>query len=112
AGGSDCGAELVGECLDILREAFGATDTATARDDDFGFGERDAGAALCGFAGDLEARGGEIEIDVELFGGFGARRRGVENTGLDGDDGDGAGGPSHGLDGFRHAQKIEGGLRG
>ena len=96
ASGSDSGAELVGEGFDIFGETFGAAYAAASADDDVGFGERDAGAALGGFAGDFEAWGGEIEVNVELFGRFGAWRCGIEDAGFDGDDGDGAGG----FDGF------------
>src|SRR5438309_5886074 len=99
AGGSDGGSELVGERFDVLGEPFGAADAAAAGDDDVGFCEPDAGAALDGFAGDLEAWSGEIEVDVELFGGFGAGSCRIENSGLDRDDGEGAGG----LDSFSHA---------
>ena len=102
ASGSDGGTELVGEGFDVLGEAFGAADAAAAGDDDVGFREGDAGAALGGLAGDLEARGGEIEVDVELFGGFGAWCCRVEDAGLDGDDCDGAGG----FDGFGDAGEI------
>ena len=42
AGGSDCGAELVGESFDVLGEAFGAAYATASGDDDLGFGERDA----------------------------------------------------------------------
>ena len=108
AGGADGGAELVGEGFDVLGEAFGAADAAAAGDDDLGFGEGDAGAALGGLARDLEARSGESEIDVELLCGFGAWRRGVEDAGFDGDDGDGAGG----FDGFGDAGEVGVALRG
>ena len=68
AGGSNGGTELVGEGFDVLGEAFGAAYAAAAGDDDLGFGELDAGAAFGGLAGDFEARRGEVEIYVELFG--------------------------------------------
>ena len=83
AGGSDGSAELVGESFDVLGEAFGAANAATAGDDDVGFGEGDAGAALGGLAGDVEAWRGKIEVDVELFGGFCAWGCRVEDAGLD-----------------------------
>ena len=108
AGGSDGGTELVGERFDVLGEAFGAADAAAAGDDDVGLGEGDAGAALGGFAGDFEAWGGEVEVDVELLGGFGAWRCGVEDAGFDGDDGDGAGG----FDGFCDSGEVGVVLRG
>src|SRR5882757_10262253 len=106
AGGSDGGTELVGEGFDVLGEAFGAANAATAGDDDICFSESDAGTALDGLAGNLEAWGRETEIDVELFGGFGARCSGIEDAGLDGDDGDGASGPSCRLDGVGDAREV------
>ena len=92
AGCADGGAELVGEGFDVLGEAFGAADAAAAGDDDFGFGERDAGAAFGGLSGDFETRRGQVEIDVELFCGFGLWRCGIKDAGFDGNYGDGRGG--------------------
>jgi hypothetical protein len=81
AGGSDGGTELIGESFDVLGEAFGAADAAAPADDDVGFREGGAGAALGCLAGDLRRGVGRL-VGVELFGGFGRWGCGLKTPGL------------------------------